>query len=158
MVAWDAHERSYNAPTADGVAAVVPFCSGSNFAVAAYPRDRNANGNEKLQTIDHNNPYYFPARFPLSYMFGTGRWSPVLRQNGNHGSLHGKKLSLHDYGAFLMSERRNADNVPRYAFSTCRLLQEFAVTAWATVEQQRIQYLMSPAGQNRSVQRSIRRS
>eukprot|EP00955_Chlamydomonas_euryale_P011329 122205-Chlamydomonas_euryale.AAC.1 len=52
-----------------------------------------------------------------------------------------------DYAAFLISERQDVAGRAHYAFSTGRLFQEFAVTAWATVEQDRIQYLMSDAGQ-----------
>eukprot|EP00955_Chlamydomonas_euryale_P012596 135746-Chlamydomonas_euryale.AAC.1 len=71
----------------------------------------------------------------------------LLRQSGNHGSLDGTKLSLMDYVAFLTSECQDAAGKAHYALSNGRLFQEFAVTTWATMEQDRIQYLMSDAGQ-----------
>ena len=127
--------RRYNLPTADEVAAVVP----GDGTTATAPRDvmLHLRGGG-IQRITDGHPSYGPLHYVLLFPHGEDGWSFNLRLHCENGSRTSDRLTQVHYYSFRLHPRQNE-------FSTIlrggRLLQQYMVDAWASTEQNRLNYI-----------------
>ena len=160
-----AHERQYNAPTADNVAVILHAPSDdAQLDLIIHPRvDASANF---LRRVSYSHALYDALAFPLYFFQGTPTWHkdfavPVVG---------GKKraISMMEYYASMLYVRRSAADMPKkrigsnearpevvvagrvvandnaWFFRGGRLFQQFVCTAAARYELKRMSTLATP--------------
>ena len=134
--------RRENRPTTDGeLAAILPnqFQSQWRDIVLAY---RGQDGIvREWATISPKHPAYLALAYPLMFPFGDKGFDivPLLRHNGKE-----KNISLCQYYRYYLYPR-HAERVIPFCFGW--LFQTIVVDMWAQVDQEKVDFLASEAGQ-----------
>ncbi|RDX46067.1 hypothetical protein OH76DRAFT_1330930, partial [Lentinus brumalis] len=126
--------RRYNLPTASEVAAIIPG-SGENEAVDKHRQIAIRLQSGDLQFISHLNPLYAPLHYVLLFPRGQQGWHiniPSLQ--GANGTRRAEHVSQRCYYSYVLHPRIIQGSEVDYLFRAGRLLQEYMVDAWASVE------------------------
>jgi hypothetical protein len=127
--------RCYNAPTADKVAVVLPGDGTQRPGkrdIVLHLRDGI------LRNISEGHPAYACLHYILLFPFGTHgyHWDLKLYQPQN---ANPKRLTMTRYHAYHLFNRTGSLNV---VLRGGRLFQEYLVDAWASAEQNRLEWLL----------------
>lgn len=163
-------KRTYNVPTADEVAVLLP-----DSGVAPLPRDivlRLRQDNNFLDRISELHPGYAPLQYPLLFPYGTNGWHADLKlflphghegrqarrrdeneheaeelgDEENGGEEDGKRLTLCRYTAFRLMVRAGFNILHRGR----SLFTRYVVDMFAAIEQQRLRWIMTHQSQFRT--------
>ncbi|GFS38131.1 hypothetical protein Acr_00g0055910 [Actinidia rufa] len=132
----DGQKTVYNLPTSDEIAVILP---GDGTKVNGM-RDiiLHLRGNNELMRISECHPAYLPLHYVLLFPHGELGWEPQLKQRDVlHGQLANECLTqLQFYSYHLFEWSTEYSTILRAG----KLFQEFLVDAWATTEQNRLNY------------------
>ena len=127
-------KRRYNLPTADEVAAIIPG-SGENEDVDEH-RDiilRLRQGG--LKRISQIHPLYAPLHYVVLFPRAEQGWHRYIpSQIGVGNTTRAPYVSQRCYYAYRLHPRKIQNNEIDYLFRGGRLLQQYMVDAWASVE------------------------
>jgi hypothetical protein len=132
--------RIYNTLTADEVAAIL-IGDGSENAAQRDIVLRTSSGG--LQYINELHPSYMPLQYPLLFPQGEDGWHPNIPKSndtfvlGANNTENGKVTQAEFFGFHMQSRTGESQSLLRGG----RLLQQYIVDTWASLEQNRLQYL-----------------
>jgi hypothetical protein len=132
--------RTYNTPTADEVAAIL-IGDGSENAARRDIVLRTSSGG--LQYINELHPSYMPLQYPLLFPRGEDGSHPnIPKSNGTfvpgaNNTENGKVTQAEFFGFRMQSRTGESQSLLRGG----RLLLQYIVDTWASLEQNRLQYL-----------------
>ncbi|GKC63312.1 DNA helicase, partial [Tanacetum coccineum] len=91
------------------------------------------------QRVNKLHPSYMSLQFPLLFIYGQDGYSKELRMVSPTGSSsEQKRVSMLAYYSYYLHDRANQYN---YLSRTRRLFQQYVVTAFCAIEQNRIDYV-----------------
>ncbi|XP_071708831.1 uncharacterized protein [Rutidosis leptorrhynchoides] len=124
-------------PTSDAIGAIV-FDSDpqsiSDYDVIIEPRSQLPNGVNKL------HPLYMSLQFPLMFFFGEPGFHPDLKLRAASGSQGGRvrKMSMNMFYNYQIHDRLQSYNL---ILRLGRLFQQYVVTAYCSIELDRMDYI-----------------
>ncbi|KAF7808055.1 uncharacterized protein G2W53_040216 [Senna tora] len=129
--------RVYNLPTADEIAALIV----GDFDLEKGARDiivEKRSGT--LQRISELQPLYLPLQYPLLFLRGEDgyREDAVFRFAIFSSTKKEKNLTLRQYFAYILQDRRNQFNI---FLRAGKLTQQFIVDGYTMIESQRLLYI-----------------
>ena len=138
--------RRYNLPTAtsDEIAVIVPGDGDQLQAARNIILYKQGGG---LREISDKHPLYLPLHYVLLFPTGQLGWHPNIphiRVENNHeedapGDSRARgKVTQSEYFKYHLHPRNNESN---HIFMAGKLLQEYAVDAWATTEQRNLNWI-----------------
>lgn len=129
--------KQYDLPAGDSIGAIV-FEGGPDVGTD-YDVIIEWQGGEP-QRIDKLNPHYMSLHFPLLFIHGEEGYHLGLKltQKAGQSSEKEKQMTMKMYYAYQLHDRVQ-DN--RLLLRAGRLFQEYIVTAYCSVEQQRLDYI-----------------
>jgi len=153
--------RTYNRPTTDEVAAIIPVGGASTYIREITLKRRSDEG---FQTIPHTSRSYIPLMYPLLFVHGEDGWHPNIPMAGNvaqrnrriddfdmddnDNSGRGRfRVTRPAWCRFYLADRPGRFNPILHAG---RLLHQFVVDAWASCEEN----MLSWCEQNQSTLRA----
>ncbi|TFK83719.1 hypothetical protein K466DRAFT_455289, partial [Polyporus arcularius HHB13444] len=126
--------RRYNLPTAQEIAAIIPG-SGENENVDKHRQIILRLKGGPLQEISHLNPLYAPLHYVLLFPRGEQGWHLTIPSNaGPNGNVRAEHVTERCYYAYVLHPRYIAQPEISYLFRGGRLLQQYMVDAWASIE------------------------
>jgi Helitron helicase-like domain at N-terminus len=141
--------RRFNLPTADEVAAIIP---GSGEEDVSEHREiilrlKAPQHGSIFKRISHLNSLYSPLHYVLLFSHGEQGWhTQIPSVPGPEGRVRSQHVSQRCYYAYRLHLRPNE---PETLFRGGRLLQQFVVDAWSSIEGSELYWL-------RTHQRDIR--
>ncbi|GJV60129.1 DNA helicase [Tanacetum coccineum] len=91
------------------------------------------------QRVNKLHPSYMSLQFPLLFLYGEDGYSKDFKLVGDNGrSKTDRRLTMKAYYAYLIHDRKNSYN---YLSRTGRLFQQYVVTAFCAIEQNRIDFI-----------------
>ncbi len=158
-----AHERQYNAPTADNVAVILHAPSDdADLDVIIHPHV--AGDANFLRRVSYSHALYDALAFPLLFFEGTPTWHKDFRVPVRGGKQ--RAITLMEFYASMLYVRRSAADMPKersgvrrevkvaagqkvaydntWFFRGGRLFQQFVCTAAARYELKRMSTLATP--------------
>ncbi|XP_028804724.1 uncharacterized protein LOC114759678 [Neltuma alba] len=129
--------KCYNLPASSEIAALVV----GDFDRTYHKRDIIVGKKDgRLKRIDELHKSYLPLQYPLLFYFGNNGYDSEMK-HAEHTLQKTKKkktLSIREYLAYRLMERRTEESVILYAR---RLLQQFIVDGYTMVEADRLKFL-----------------
>ncbi|GJZ61535.1 DNA helicase [Tanacetum coccineum] len=128
--------REYELPTGDMLGAIV-YEPGpeTNMDYDIIIEERSGHP----QRVNKLHSSYMSLQFPLLFPYGEDGYSKDLKLVGGAGtSTSRKRLTMMAYYAYFIHDRANSYN---YLSRTGRLFQQYIVTAFCAIEQNRIDYI-----------------
>ncbi|GJW41681.1 DNA helicase, partial [Tanacetum coccineum] len=128
--------REYELPTRDMLGAIVYEAnpeSDMDYDIMLEERSGHPKCVNKL------HPSYMSLQFPLLFIYGENGYSKDMKMIGRTGSSsENKLLTMLAYYSYYLHDRANRYN---YLSRTGKLFQQYVVTAFCAVEQNRIDYI-----------------
>ncbi|GKC13529.1 DNA helicase [Tanacetum coccineum] len=128
--------REYELPTRDMLGAIVYEAnpeSDMDYDIMLEERSGHPKRVNKL------HPSYMSLQFPLLFIYGENGYSKDMKMIGRTGSSsENKRLTMLAYYSYYLHDRANRYN---YLSRTGTLFQQYVVTAFCAVEQNRIDYI-----------------
>ncbi|GJV23191.1 DNA helicase [Tanacetum coccineum] len=91
------------------------------------------------QRVNKLHSSYMSLQFPLLFLYGEDGYSKDFKLVGDNGrSKTDRRLTMKAYYAYLIHDRKNSYN---YLSRTGRLFQQYVVTAFCAIEQNRIDFI-----------------
>ncbi|CDY54962.1 BnaCnng27760D [Brassica napus] len=129
--------RTYNAPMASEVAALIP----GDFNLDMDKRDivlQQHSG--KLMRINEIHASYLALQYPLLFTYGEDGFRLGIKKGVTEATKKQKKatISMRQFFAYRLHERKNESG---HLLHARRLFQQFLVDAYTTIESNRLRYL-----------------
>lgn len=128
--------RPYDLPTASEVFALIV----GDFDRSYYKRDiiieKQCGG---VKRVDELHSCYLPLQYPLIFHYGNNGYDSHSKhsENGVETSKKRMRLTIHEYLAFRLMDRRGEESVLLHSKN---LLQQFIVDGYTMVESERLDY------------------
>jgi len=129
--------RTYNAPMASEVAALIP----GDFNLDTDKRDIVLQQHsEKLMRINEIHASYLALQYPLLFTYGEDGFRLGIKKGVTEATKKQKKatISMRQFFAYRLHERKNESG---HLLHARRLFQQFLVDAYTTIESNRLCYL-----------------
>ncbi|CAN7062689.1 unnamed protein product [Brassica oleracea var. botrytis] len=129
--------RTYNAPMASKVAALIP----GDFNLDTDKRDIVLQQHsEKLMRINEIHASYLALQYPLLFTYGEDGFRLGIKKGVTEATKKQKKatISMRQFFAFRLHERKNESG---HLLHARRLFQQILVDAYTTIESNRLRYL-----------------
>jgi len=129
--------NQYNLPTSNDIAALIVGDIGEHEQGRdIIIQDRT----DSLQRITKLHPCYMALQYPLLFPYGEDGYTINLKYNINNLSnkYKRKKISMREFYCYQLQERRTQGNT---LFRGGRLFQQYIVDAYASVEEDRLDYI-----------------
>jgi hypothetical protein len=136
-----ADRRRYNLPTADEVAAIIPGNGDEDVDKhrEIILRLKTPVQGSSLTRISHLNLSYAPLHYVLLFPHGEQGWhDDIPSQPGPNGEIRAPNISQRCYYAYRLHHRLNQ---PETVFRGGRLFQQYAVNAWASIENSELHWI-----------------
>ncbi|GJU81562.1 DNA helicase, partial [Tanacetum coccineum] len=128
--------REYELPTGDMLGAIVYEAgpeADMDYDIVLEERSGHPQRVHKL------HPSYMSLQFPLLFLYGEDGYQKEMKMVGSNGSSsQQKRLTMLAYYSYYLHDRANRYN---YLSRTGRLFQQYVVTAFCVVEQNRIDFI-----------------
>jgi len=132
-----ADHRRYNLPTVDEVAAIIPGTGEENVDLHRDIVLRYKHGG--IRNISHLHPLYHPLHYVLLFPKGDQGWHRQIETvYPQDGAVRSKFVSQRCYFAFRLHPRPME---PSDLFRGGRLLQQYMVDAWASIEDSELHWV-----------------
>ena len=161
------HQRCFNAPTANEVAAIITIPEGANRRDIVLEWQDGAEGGGRLKRINELHPAYDPLQYPLLFPngedgfrlelphFNPATGLPVFDPQSDEipeGTRN--KVTPREFYCYRFMVRPDSDNI---LLRARQLLDQFVVDMFAKVECLRLRYLLTHQAELRAVEYNILR-
>ncbi|GJS89880.1 DNA helicase [Tanacetum coccineum] len=128
--------REYELPTGDMLGAIVYEAGPENDMDYDIVLEERSGYPKRVNKL---HPSYMSLQFPLLFIYGQDGYSKDLKMiNRSGSSTEDKRLTMLVYYSYYLHDRANQYN---YLSRTGKLFQQYVVTAYCAVEQNRIDFI-----------------
>ncbi|XP_040368295.1 uncharacterized protein LOC112192958 isoform X3 [Rosa chinensis] len=129
--------KQYERPTSEEISGLIVGDIGEHNSERDIIIESN---NRQLQRVSKIHPKYMSLQYPILFPYGEDGYKPnlLMHKTSTNSQQKRERISMRSYITYQIQDRRNVENT---LLQGGRLFQQFLVDAYATVEEDRLDWI-----------------